>query len=636
MNIEKILYDSNTSEVKIIIDEKNKKQIIVRFIERNSLENVLLESPLKFDVTINYYESYYKFKLRDYNILKEAEIWDMYIMENGVAKVCNILENVKFEFNKFDDTYIKPYKTQNGRCAIHSKKNNLSIDIRAKFKNNRIVLINLNKDRNLLKIRLKKRVHGQVFNYNEVKEFVMKKDEFEIDMNIFNKEKIVDGEIWDIFIVGNEERREKEIQLNVGEWKPKEIVLDHNSKVKIYKNVRSGISIYLKTIIKVEIKEVTLNDHFLMIGLNTNIDTLDCSIDKIRFLDYSNGFYDESKKIDVIYIYDNKKICVWLKSLFNNKSKRNINTIVQLVINGNGAEYRVIGRYKKNINKESEEYSAVLDRGRLEEGVIIAKRKKEKKVRIGVLGSCYTRRMFTSESYYNIGYKNKYIVDFTQFHSSIIALVNEFEMRYNTEIFQDSEIVESMKKSIDRELENTFFEELKEAKLDYLLLDLYIDFQMGIIKFENGKIVSRNTNLINKSRFLESIEEKYKILIPSNEAEYLEIWEKSANKFSEKLKEIFDERQIIIHICNATEQYIDKDGSIKYWDDLQGIRGMNILASYMGDYLAKILPDSIIIDSRNLNYIGDASSPDGLTKHHYESGYYKEVLNLVDEAIIKS
>ena len=53
----------------------------------------------------------------------------------------------------------------------------------------------------------------------------------------------------------------------------------------------------------------------------------------------------------------------------------------------------------------------------------------------------------------------------------------------------------------------------------------------------------------------------------------------------------------------------------------------------MNDYLSYLLPEAQKIDSRNLNYIGFERHPLGNTPNHYESGYYKEFVKLVDNVV---
>lgn len=256
---------------------------------------------------------------------------------------------------------------------------------------------------------------------------------------------------------------------------------------------------------------------------------------------------------------------------------------------------------------------------------------------LGVFGSCYSRRMFTDTHYFNPGYRDKYNILFTQFHSTVESVICEDRTEYDENIFRSFHPV--IQKYIKSDFQKTFFEELKQHKPDYLLIDLYADFQRSTVVFDNGRKISWNA-YIEQIKYLDTLDEKYVLNNPFNSVEYLEEWKIYADQFILKMLDVMPESKIIINKIKPATIYRSKEGQIKNFHqgkNIQRANSLSIFLDYMQDYFIRKLPKAKILDSGHLSeiYIGDESNPDGLLVHHFESNYYKEQMNKLSQICFK-
>ena len=110
------------------------------------------------------------------------------------------------------------------------------------------------------------------------------------------------------------------------------------------------------------------------------------------------------------------------------------------------ADYDDLENKLKNINTKinfsSENKEIEIFENNKNELVLKVKERTSNKIRIAVLGSCYSRNMFNSGEYFNPNYKDIYDVVFTQFHSSVISAVSSpVNLNYSSEKYiKDSQL----------------------------------------------------------------------------------------------------------------------------------------------------------------------------------------------------
>ncbi|TGB00125.1 hypothetical protein E4665_00135 [Sporolactobacillus shoreae] len=252
-------------------------------------------------------------------------------------------------------------------------------------------------------------------------------------------------------------------------------------------------------------------------------------------------------------------------------------------------------------------------------------------VKLAILGTCYTRGAFGSNPYFNPGYKSKYDLVYTQFHSSIPSLMSE-PVPFPEQFFEGKKPAE--KEYISCDFEKNFFTRLSEAKAEYFLLDLYPDAVRDLVVFDDQHIITGTFYLRNRA-FLQSIDGKAHFVSHDNEEELLNYWCPAVDRFAEKIVQFFPQERIILQKARMTNRYYDKNRQVHYFtDQLDLYKRSNMFYQFMESYLLKRLPHIHTIDLNHYGYIGQYNHPFGQSTNHFEPDYYKKFMLKLDEIIL--
>lgn len=255
----------------------------------------------------------------------------------------------------------------------------------------------------------------------------------------------------------------------------------------------------------------------------------------------------------------------------------------------------------------------------------LTKKIREKTTKIAVLGSSHTRPMFQSSKYFNPDYKTRFEVVYTQFHSSIISIVSPGRT-YDSKYFDNKPL--TAQKYVQTDFDKTFFEKLRDANAEWLLVDIYIDVQMGIIRFGDGSVISYNTFQAESDYVAEHRDANTKLLTVMNDDEYLNKFYISLLKFREQLLQIFPENRVVIHAFDMSKDYLTKDGVIRQYNQSDdSIAQLDENATTMQSMVEQVFPNARILDIRDSKYHGYEGVSLGNSPHHFESDYYTELLN---------
>lgn len=253
-------------------------------------------------------------------------------------------------------------------------------------------------------------------------------------------------------------------------------------------------------------------------------------------------------------------------------------------------------------------------------------------VRLAILGTCYTRGAFDSNPYFNPGYKSKYNIVYTQFHSSIASLMSK-PVHFPETLFKDRKTIE--KAYIACDFEKLFFTELSEANADYFLLDLYPDAVRDLVVFDDQHLITGSFYLRNRT-FLQSLQGKMHFVSHDEEETFLQYWRAAADRFSEKIVQLFPQERIILQKARMTNSYYDKNHQVHYFSDqLDLVKRSNMFFRFMESYLLKRLPHIHTIDLNQYGYIGQYNHPYGQSTNHYEPAYYKKLIQKLDQVILE-
>lgn len=251
-------------------------------------------------------------------------------------------------------------------------------------------------------------------------------------------------------------------------------------------------------------------------------------------------------------------------------------------------------------------------------------------VNLAILGTCYTRGAFNSSPYFNPGYKEKYTITFTQFHSSIPSLMSR-PVSFPENFFDDKKPIE--KDYLACDFEKLFFDRLSETKADYFLFDLYPDAVRDLVVYDDQHMITGSFYLRNRA-FLQSLAGKARFISHDDEKEFLNYWCPAADAFADKIVQFFPQERIVLQKARMINRYFDKHHQIKYFDDqLDLVKRSNMYFQFMESYLLHRLPHIHTIDLNHYGYIGRFDHPYGQSTNHYEPDYYRKLIQELDKIV---
>ncbi|MED3393178.1 DUF6270 domain-containing protein [Bacillus wiedmannii] len=255
-------------------------------------------------------------------------------------------------------------------------------------------------------------------------------------------------------------------------------------------------------------------------------------------------------------------------------------------------------------------------------------------IKIAVCGSCYSRVAFSSNTYFNPDYKEKYDVVHTQFHSSVVSVMSK-PTKFPIDYFLN--YTQTQIDYIKDDFEKGFFEKIELLKPEFLIMDFYADVFSDLIIFDEDHIIT-GSYYVRDSEYLYEISRRAEILTRENVEIYLSYWHKAMESFSRKIQEYIPQERIILQRARAIETFYDKDKKVKkFKNDRNFIERSNTLFEYMENYLLHLMPNIQVIDLTQFGYIGQYDFPyGGESVNHYEPNYYKEMLKKVDDIVVRT
>lgn len=253
----------------------------------------------------------------------------------------------------------------------------------------------------------------------------------------------------------------------------------------------------------------------------------------------------------------------------------------------------------------------------------------ENQVKLAVLGSCFSRNAFNSKAYFNPDYKQYYSCDYTQFHSSLISLTSR---EVPIEVDELEDLNEQNKEFVRSDFQKDFFQKLEDANPDYVIIDLYADAAREVIRVSEDQFISASLSFRQSSYFKNFL--GYDLLTHANNDHYFSVWKKAMAVFAERITDVIPEDRVILSLGGFTYTYYDKDGSIKKFSSGRRIKANNYFWDRLNNHFLQCLPNCKIINMKDTKYIGDANHPFGRSYSHYESGYYKEFMQRVNELVL--
>ncbi len=150
---------------------------------------------------------------------------------------------------------------------------------------------------------------------------------------------------------------------------------------------------------------------------------------------------------------------------------------------------------------------------------------------------------------------------------------------------------------IRSDLNKSFFEDLKNANVDYLIIDLYADAVKNLIMFPDGS--SLGSFHLNLSELCPDLD--FDILSPmDDDNEFFEVFKQSLDKFRDEILKIVPEERIILNKGYFAYKWKNEKGQILDYADHQitFFRDINYFWDKINNYFQYKMPNIKIIDLR--------------------------------------
>lgn len=253
----------------------------------------------------------------------------------------------------------------------------------------------------------------------------------------------------------------------------------------------------------------------------------------------------------------------------------------------------------------------------------------QKKIKIAIIGSCYTKEAFHSISHTNPNYKRIYENGLIAFHQSIISLmskpisVDPKDLKGKYQVLID--------KYSNQVFGKSFLSELKEYNPDYLIIDNYIEIAALLYEIEADKYLTESFYLADTPALkkLKTIH-KYEI---SNEKRFV-LYQNAVDKFAEQIKKYMPEKNIIIVRAHPATHKME-NGVLSKWDDWEWVKYVSKLWERNDNYLIKKLPNAHVIDMRSDSFYSVEIKELAFSTNHFQSEYYRGLLCQIDKIVLQ-
>lgn len=252
------------------------------------------------------------------------------------------------------------------------------------------------------------------------------------------------------------------------------------------------------------------------------------------------------------------------------------------------------------------------------------------KIKVAILGSCFTKEAFHSLDYLNPDYKLFYENGLIGFHQSIISVVSN-PIKYNKEDFISSLDKKLIELYGDKELSKKFLAELDAYKANYLIIDLYIEASASIYEISDHCYLT-DSFYFRGTPLIKNLHPKRKFLISCNER--FDLFKQALIKFRNQVEKIIPLDKIILVKARRATSRID-NGVVSKWPEYDYIKYANMVWDKCDEMFEQIIPEARIIDMRDdKKYLSQRQSPLTYSPQHLVSSYYKDLLNKFNKIVL--
>ncbi len=454
--------------------------------------------------------------------------------------------------------------------------------------------------------------------------------------DLFYRVNLYKEEVFDLYLFKPKMSIKKAVKIEGFEFDKKEITISNdfcNINLTVYKNGTNGLSIKVicDKLDKFKLKKADETENALRFKIDTEIPSNSYKVilarrstvgheakyDGFIEIPHLDNAFTLNKNIISDYILKNKE--TWdFAAVADNR-------IFTFIADDDfSCEYFDV----------NDEYSAKIYTSQNIYACLYVKRsgpRKQNKIKVSVLGSCFTRQAFNSAEFMNEDYKKMYEIGLTAFQHSFIQLMGDPIPYEHDDLYgKPNKFVERYGDMI---LSNTYLSQLKEYSPDYLMIDAYVDSRAPIIPLGDNKYYTK-VSFLNDTDFFKKLDSS--VYYDLNSDERFELFKSAVDKFADYMqKEMPDLKIVVVRSYMAVNKV--ENGQTIPWEKekLPFIKYQREISDRNHDYLISKIKNVKVIDLRDDKYSTEHNPWLDYDFNHLSSQYYKDVLNMFNKIVLQ-
>lgn len=254
-----------------------------------------------------------------------------------------------------------------------------------------------------------------------------------------------------------------------------------------------------------------------------------------------------------------------------------------------------------------------------------------KKKNIAIYGSCGTKDPFTS--LFNKHYKKNYVAVINDQRHSFISTMQKKDYINDSllEINPPSSGNKFTTKCLIEDFNKQFIDLMLDNDIDYLVFDVFFEVDVGVLKYDNDKIIT-NAHGIRNTEFYKKIKNKKVLNMIDNTNEFFTLWKEYCDKFFDFLKSSCPNTKIVLAEIRAVDKILNENGSISVDSNF------SLKSEIYNPLIIKL--ENYIKTNYNINVIKFDEKTVCIENHvwgkyfiHYQNEYYTNFLKKFDKIV---
>lgn len=259
------------------------------------------------------------------------------------------------------------------------------------------------------------------------------------------------------------------------------------------------------------------------------------------------------------------------------------------------------------------------------------KNEEQNKIKVAVIGTCYTKQPFHSIDYMNPDYKRFYENNCIIFHTTFASMMsNKFEIDSDDLIGAKDQALINLygRQEFDKEA----IQKIVDYKPDYIVIDLFTESRQRIYKIDDNTYVT-DSFFLEGCKVLDKLKDYPTIKVDDYSREV--VFSESVRKFKDVISKVLPLSHIILLRVNSATKFKNKQGVICDFANPNWLHASDTIWQRYNDLFTQAIPECRVIELRQNNYIGDETNPLGLSSNLLVSEFYKSVLNQMNKIVLQ-